>query len=106
MGNLFLHLWCVNFLKRKAVLKNSTFSCFYFPKRPVSAAVSKFYSADFGLYLFYLHKVPCVDKKDAGSKVQACKHFWAFFRHLPKLCAKSRMLPTHSLNGTDSSGFC
>ena len=49
---------------------------------------------------------PCVDKKDAGSKVQAFKHFWAFFRHLPKLCAKSRMLPTHSLNGTDSSGFC
>ena len=38
-------------------MKNSTFSCFYFPKRPVSAAVSKFYSADFGLYLFYLHKV-------------------------------------------------
>ena len=68
MGNLFLHLWCVNFLKRKAVLKNSTFPCFYFPKRPVSAAVSKFYSADFGLYLFYLHKVPEGDTSAADTR--------------------------------------
>ena len=26
-----------------------------------------------------MEDIPCVDKKDAGSKVQACKHFWAFF---------------------------
>ena len=45
------------FLETEGHFEKLNFSCFYFPKRPVSAAVSKFYSADFGLYLFYLHKV-------------------------------------------------
>jgi hypothetical protein len=44
-------------------------------------------------------------KKMQGQK---CRHvtLLVFFCHLSKLCAKYRMLPPHSLNSTDSSGFC
>ena len=53
----FLHLWCVKFLKREAVLKNPTFSRFTHCKSVFSFALNNFISAFFCLYLFCLHKV-------------------------------------------------